>query len=385
MTSMGYAAVYGAEPEYAFAHPDEMLYDAQGRPHSLADLFYIMNIHQDNPWRARILAEMAGAVRAVPFDGLHLDQYGFPRETAYGPPPDRVAYHLADDFPSFIDDARHAIREARPDAMVIFNAVENWPIEQVAPTKQDATYIEVWPPYVSYRDLQALILEARRLAPVKQVILAAYLKPLLEATAETLPMAEAATRLASAAIWANGGFHLLLGEANGALCDPYYPKYATLRPEFARVMRAYYDFVVRYENVLADRLGVTATPAGEQAMVRITGVPVSTQGAAGTVWTIVRTLPGFLAISLINLTAAPDDAWNSPKPPVSVLPDLAIDFPVAGMVRGVFAASPDWDHGQPEALAFLQYDPDDARRVAVRLLRLHYWTLLVAMVEQEEK
>ncbi len=78
MGALGYAAVYGAEPEYALAHPDEMLYDAAGEPYSLEKLFYIMNIHEGNPWRARILDEMARAVREVPFDGLHLDQYGFP-------------------------------------------------------------------------------------------------------------------------------------------------------------------------------------------------------------------------------------------------------------------------------------------------------------------
>ncbi|MGH2346596.1 MAG: glycoside hydrolase family 66 protein, partial [Chloroflexota bacterium] len=33
MAAMGYAAVYGAEPEYALAHPDEMLYDASGKPY----------------------------------------------------------------------------------------------------------------------------------------------------------------------------------------------------------------------------------------------------------------------------------------------------------------------------------------------------------------
>ncbi len=383
MASMGYAAVYGAEPEYAFAHRDEILHDAEGHPYSLAQLFYIMNIHQGSPWRARILAEMAGAVREVPFDGLHLDQYGFPRETAYGPAPERVPYQLADDFPSLIDDARRAVRTVHADAGVIFNAVENWPIEQVAPTTQDVTYIEVWPPYTGYGDLQALIGQARRLAPTKQVILAAYITPLHDATEEMLPRAEAAAQLASAAIWANGGFHLLLGEANGALCDPYYPKYATLRPSFARVMRAYYDFVVRYENMLSDPRAVDGEPASDA--VRSSAVPVSTQAVAGAVWAIERTLPGFQTISLINLTAAMDDAWNAPKLPPPVLGDLALDFPVMGAVRGVFAASPDRAHGQPESLPFLQYGSDGARRLAVRLPSLRCWSLLVVKLEQEEQ
>jgi dextranase len=92
IAAFGYAAVYGAEPEYALEHPDEMLYDESGEPYSLGKLFYIMNIHRDNPWRARILAEMTRAVREVPFDGLHLDQYGFPTDGAFGPLPERVTY-----------------------------------------------------------------------------------------------------------------------------------------------------------------------------------------------------------------------------------------------------------------------------------------------------
>ncbi|HWE61662.1 MAG TPA: glycoside hydrolase family 66 protein, partial [Chloroflexota bacterium] len=102
MAALGYAAVYGAEPEYALAHRDQMLYDASGEPYSIEKLFYIMNIPRGNPWRPHILAEMARAVREVPFDGLHLDQYGFPKDQAFGPAPARTPYDLAEDFPPFI-------------------------------------------------------------------------------------------------------------------------------------------------------------------------------------------------------------------------------------------------------------------------------------------
>ncbi len=80
MATMGYAAVYGAEPEYALDHPEEMLFDRAGKPYSIEELFYIMNIHRGNPWRPKILAEMARAVREVPFDGLHLDTIRLPQE-----------------------------------------------------------------------------------------------------------------------------------------------------------------------------------------------------------------------------------------------------------------------------------------------------------------
>jgi dextranase len=287
---------------------------------------------------------------------------------------------VAADFPPFIDDARAAIRRARPGTRVIFNAVGNWPIQAVAPTREDATYIEVWPPFDGYSDLQTLILEARRLAPAKQVILAAYVKPLQGALGDALPPAEAATRLASAAIWANGGFHLLLGEANGALCDPYYPAYATLMPDFARVMRRYYDFVVRYENVLSDRRMVTATEAAGLAAVRVAGAPASPFGQPGQIWTVARSMPGLRTVSLINLTAAKDANWNAAKPPPPPLRDLEVEIRVDGPVRGVFAASPDDEDGRAQPFSHHVTRHDGATWAHVRLPRLDYWSLIVAKV-----
>ncbi|HLI07197.1 MAG TPA: glycoside hydrolase family 66 protein [Ktedonobacteraceae bacterium] len=377
MAALGYAAVYGAEPEYALEHPAEMLYNAAGEPYSLEKLFYIMNIHEDNPWRAQILVEMARAVREVPFDGLHLDQYGFPKKEVFGPPPERVAYDLARDFPVFIDEARRVIRQAQPGSRVIFNAVENWPIESVAPTSQDATYIEVWPPYTSYSDLQKLILEAQRLAPHKQVILAAYLSPLKGAQGEDLLLAEAATRLASAAIWACGGFHLLMGEQDAALCDPYYPAYAVLRPGFARVMRNYYDFVVRYENVLSDLRLTTLATDETQRSIHIDGVEVSAFGEAGKVWAIRRQMPQFSTVSLINLSTAPDIAWNAPKPPPRLFQNLPVAMRVDGEVTGVYGASPESDEGRPCQLAYRLVRRDGATWLHTTLPALEYWSMLI--------
>lgn len=376
IAALGYAAVYGAEPEYALEHPDEMLYDAAGEPYSLEKLFYIMNIHADNPWRAQILTEMERAVREVPFDGLHLDQYGFPKENVFGPPPERVPYDLADDFPVFIAEARNVVRQANPDARVIFNLVENWPVQTVAPTTPDATYIEVWPPYTSYFDLQQLILNARRLAPEKQVILAAYLAPLQNAQGKELHLAETATRLASAAIWANGGFHLLMGERDGALCHPYYPSYAPLRPAFARIIRNLYDFVVRYENILSD-LRLVTMPAAEVLLhLQIQGVVLSPTGEAGNVWGILRRMPGYTTVSLINLSAAPDAAWNAPKPAVEVLHHLPVEVRVSEEITGIFAASPDHDDGRPTELEYRLIQRDGATWLQTTLPSLEYWSVI---------
>ena len=406
IAALGYAAVYGAERDYAQKHPEEVVYDAHGKPYSLADLFYIMNIHPGNSWRERILETMRDAVRAVPFDGLHLDQYGFPVEAAFdarGEPCD-----VAADFAAFINAARAAIQQPGRDVRVIFNAVKNWPIERVAPTEQDAVYIEVWPPYEEFHHLQQLITEARRLAPEKQVILAAYMQPLGGAEGVALDQAEAATRLTTAAIWANGGFHLLLGERDAALHDPYYVTYTALRPAFARVMRAYADFVVRYMNVLSDRRleleSAEGAPDGLHVEDASSGPRVSSTGEAGTVWAIVRSMPGYTTVSFINLTAASSAHWNAPAPPPEPVPHLAVSVRVrldgaggASSVRRVFTASPDIDGGASSALAFTvtpvtpagdttddrgeegSRDERDERATLVtfELPSLQYWSLVV--------
>src|SRR5262249_23413817 len=317
--ALAYGAVYGAEPEFADAHPSLALFDEQGQRVSLAELFYIMNIAPGSPWVPLIIAEFARAVRELEYDGIHLDQYGFPKtaRTAAGELVD-----LSEHFPALIDAARAAVVAERPDAGVIFNAVGNWPIETVAPTTQDVIYIEVWPPDESYNDLRRLITEARRLSDgMRSVILAAYLSPFAADSTATLPQAEAAALLASAAIAACGGSHLLLGECNGLLCDPYYPKYATMRPDFAAQMRTYYDFLVRYEEwLIGPELQDCHADAGPHC--HLAGIPLSGQAAAGAVWCTARRKPGYHVIHLINLVDQDDIAWNAPRTPPAPLGEL---------------------------------------------------------------
>ncbi len=264
---------------------------------------------------------------------------------------------------------------------MIFNAVENWPIETVARSEQDATYIEVWPPYENYAALQMLIREARRLAPTKQVIVAAYLAPLQGAMDDALPPDERATRLTGAAIWANGGVHMLKGERNGALFHADYPQYATLMPDFARVMRRLYDFVVRYENVLSDPRLVTADDAEPEA-VAVVGYHASRQALPGTIWTIRRAMPGFRTLSLINLTNADTPLWNAPKPPVRTLDKLSIEWPVGACVTSVFLADPDGPDARPQPLAFTSSGEGAATRLQIEVPRLDYWALIVATVDE---
>ncbi|MDQ3928826.1 MAG: glycoside hydrolase family 66 protein [Chloroflexota bacterium] len=367
--AMAYGAVYGAEPEFVREHPELVLYDEEGKPVSLAQLFYIMNIAPHSPWVPLIVGEFAEVVRELGFDGIHLDQYGFPRtaRTATGEPVD-----LSEHFPLLIEAARAAVVAERPSAGVIFNAVENWPIETVAPTSQDAVYIEVWPPYVSYNDLRSLISEGRRLSGGKQVILAAYLSPFAEADETTQPEAEAAALLATATIAASGGSHLLLGERDGILCDPYYPKYATLRPAFATTMRTYYDFLVQYEELLiAPEL--EDLEGGNTATILLEGAPYAATAEAGTVWTIARHKPGCHIVHLINLMDQRDVAWNTLRMSPRTLENLELIVEGLPPLTQVLLLTPDAHNGKPLPVSWTQ----EGTHVRVRVPLLSVWALAV--------
>jgi dextranase len=196
------------------------------------------------------------------------------------------------------------------------------------------------------------------------------------AQGEELVRAEVATRLASAAIWASGGFHLLMGETNAALCDPYYPAYASLRSDFAETMRSYYDFVVRYENLLSDLRMVTMSSEAIQGSIQIDGLEVSARGEAGTAWSIIRQLPEFTTVSLINLTAATEANWNEPKSVPQSKRDLSIRVRVDGQVTGVFSASPEFEEGRPCQLAYSLIESEGETWLQTTLPVLEYWSMI---------
>jgi dextranase len=372
MAALAYGAVYGAEPEYADRHPELALLDDTGERISLAELFYIMNIAPDSPWTSLIVAEFAETVRTLDFDGIHLDQYGFPK-TATTATGERV--DLADHFPPLIDRSRAAVVAVKPDAGVIFNAVGNWPIETVAPTTQDAVYIEVWPPDEDYADLVRLIHDAKRLSNGKAVILAAYLSPFLDADSATLPEAETAVLLATAVISAAGGSHLLLGEHNGILCDPYYPKYSTVRSSFVPTIQTYYDTIVRYGDWF---IGSDVTP-DEITQVALSGVPLSRTPTPGHVWAIVTRKPGYLMVHLINVTDQSNTAWNALRTPVQTMNDLTLTIASQDYLQRAHLISPDHGHSHPTTIE----GRHESGIWTLNIPSLTVWSILIFTLDDE--
>ncbi|KIL39473.1 hypothetical protein SD70_19905 [Gordoniibacillus kamchatkensis] len=384
MKSIAYGAVYGASRDFYEQHPDWALYDSDGNVHHLIDLFFIMNIAPDSPWHDHILQQYERALTLVGFDGIHMDTYGAPKTAFSRLHGDERLEVLKEQFPVLIDHARERLERVSGDVGLIFNNVGNWPVGTVGDAKQDAMYIEVWPPYERYHHLRDIIARAKLLGNGKPVILAAYLKSYRDLPKDEWARANAAALLLTAAIAANGAYHLLHGEFQGILTQGYYVDYSRLDDaEFVRTIRNYYDFLVRYANVLYDAAleDVSMTHTGwDNVEYTFEGFPCSSYGEAGKMWTVIRESRRYKTISFINLSNN-DDFWNegkrTPHPQQGIQAVITLD----GTVRSVFAASPDKEMGRPRAVPYRIAAGPKGKTLTVELPPVYVWELLVVEME----
>jgi dextranase len=370
--AIAYAAVYAAEPEFFDQHKGWGLYRPDGSSYMLGDLFHLMDLAPDSQWVRFTLRDFRRTLQAIPFDGFHLDQYGFPR----------VAYDsagglrdLGSDFASFVDAAAAVTARHKADGGNIFNAVNAWPVERVARRKQVATYVEVWPPYVSFADLVAIVRRCQDLSPGKPVILAAYASFLARKASQRKSAAGLA--LLSAVIFGTGAWHLLLGEGEAALTHAYYPKYARLGPLAVRTLRRYYDFAVGYREFLRDPSlrDVAATFIDSDEPTFGASVPYSSSPKSGRVWAGMKTKPGWLVISLVNLLDEMDITWDRAREAPKTR-TVKLKLPNETRIKRCLVASPDGDGALAPVICPI--DPADGRTVEISLST---WTLVLVETE----
>jgi dextranase len=181
-----------------------------------------------SPWCRHLLAEGAQTLQSIPFDGLHIDQYGDPKRA-------RDVHHNLVDLPRAFVDFIQSASDQHSDKTIIFNAVGNWPIEALANSAVDFMYIEVWPPDLEYRHLAEVVLNAVRLSHGKAVVIAHYLPD--DRPANNL--------LTDTVILACGGTRIELGEEARLLSDPYFPKHEGISSYLYTELRLLADFSVR--------------------------------------------------------------------------------------------------------------------------------------------
>jgi len=364
IAAMPYTAIYAASTRFFRQHPDWALRDAKGDPILFGDDFLaIMNPAPGSPWTLHLQDQFVQILEKTGFDGIHLDQYGDPK-LACDSAGNQV--DLGQIVPRFIDLIKRTATRIRADATVVFNCVGNWPIERAVESQQDFVYIEVWPPDTQYENLHRLIIEAQTLSDGKPVVLAAYIDP-----AQTVN-----ARLTDAVIFASGGYHVELGETEGMLSDPYFPKYGRMSDELATALRRYYDFLVRYENVLS--LDTRDTTARRSGQVTIEGIDTDANHLCHKVWVITREGPGCEAINLINLLDVSEPAWNGPHDQhVTPVTNLQVRCYPHRPVQRIWWASPDDKNPQMYALDFGVGTDERGTYVTFAVPVLMYWDLII--------
>jgi dextranase len=293
MAALPYLAIYAASAEFWRTHPDWALYDQAEYPIAFGDNFLgLMDPSQGSPWSRHLLEEGTRTLENIPFDGLHIDQYGDPKQAwdSKGNPVD-----LPKAFVDFIE----AASDQHPDQTVLFNAVGNWPIEALADSAVDFLYIEVWPPDVEYRHLAEIVLNAVRLSHGKAVVIALY-----------LPANRPVNNLlADAVILLCGGTRIELGEDARLLSDPYFPKHEEITPVFSAELRKLSNFMVRNGEWLRPyNLSASDRERWSQAELNpgfiFTDVPL---------WTVARKHPGSIVIQVVNFVKLdPHQRWDEP-------------------------------------------------------------------------
>jgi dextranase len=348
MAAMPYLAVYAASAAFWRAHPDWALYDSSGEPIPFGDDFLgYMNPAPGAQWVEHLLRECEKALTLLPFDGLHVDQYGEPK-IAFDANGREVDLPTA--FAAFVQAAKE-----RLGCPVLFNAVGNWPIEELAASPVDFNYIEVWPPREQFSDLARIIENARELSGDRPVTIALY-----------LPAAHHANNLlADAVIYAHGGARIAFGEGGRLLSDPYFPKHEALTPELSAAMRRQADFAVRYGEWTGPRAS-----SGDGCAVEAPPQVAATVRHHGC-WTLVH---------LVNFTGLPQGAkWSEHQPAPLAINGAAVKVPLAAAPRRVLWASAD---GYPD-LTPAEWEWDGAALKAT-LPELRYWSLLAIEMEQDE-
>lgn len=341
LAAMPYLAVYAASAQFWKAHPGWMLYDTDHKPIPFGEDFLgIMNPVAGGPWSKYLLDQCSRVLDAMPFDGLHIDQYGDPKSgfDAAGRPVD-----IALAFGEFIQ----AAAESSPDRPILFNAVGNWPIETLAAAPVSFNYIEIWPPDIHYVDLARIVRNARRLSHEKPVVIALY-----------MPAAREVNHLlADAVILSAGGNRIEIGENARLLTDPYFPKHETISDSLMASLRISADFAVRYEEWVGPLVPESdapdlALPQGVEAFYRNVKYGAS--------------------LSLVNLKNAEPLCWNEEHIRPESLAAFALEIPLDFIPQKAWLLEP-YISTEPKPLE-LNHKGD---KVSVVIPKLDFWSVLL--------
>jgi dextranase len=365
--ALGYAAVYAVGNDEWPNWKEFALLRAKGSAYGLGDFLSLVD-PADDTWLTHFTADLRAATTAVGFDGYHLDQYGYPKRALRA---SGEVVDVEDSFATVIERARIVLPEAR----LVFNNVNNFPTWRTVETPVDVVYVEVWQPNTTLAHLARLAHEAVSSGYGKPVVIAAY-----QRVYDTAPTraADLATAFTMATLFSHGATHLLCGEADRLLVDPYYVRNHVIETSTASMLKRWYDFLVEHVALLQHprAVDVTAATAGDyngDCDVAYDGADVTDLPVPAKVWRRVVRAGEHLVIHLVNLVGQDDLEWDAArKAPVVVADGVVRVRRVGAKAPRIRVADPDY---QPH-LVELQTRSDDEYVTAV-LPPLNVWQMLV--------
>jgi dextranase len=341
MKTMPYMAVYAASLPFWESHPTWALFDENGNPLQFEGFLGLMDPSPGSPWVRHIEKECERILAEYPFDGIHIDQYGDPKE-GFDVHGKRV------DLPAAFSVFIRNLKEDYPNKTIVFNAVKNWPIEILARSEADFLYIEVWPPDNQYQDLARIIRNARVRSKGKPVVIANYIPASWNAN----------IRLTDAVLFTSGGSRIELGEGDRLLSDPYFPKHEAISPELKKILRRYLDFYVCYGNLIGP-----AVQRNPDERVRL----------SSNIWSMVSQGSGWKSVILVNFRGLGDLRWDQKHDAPRKLMDFEVVVGAEDRVIDVLWGSPDNLHWQMQPIPWRR----EKGSIYIEIPQLEYWGVIL--------
>jgi len=302
--AQAYAPVCASDPTFVSSHPELLLYRGDGYPERLGDLLVIAD-PANREWQCHWSAVYGQAADQIGFDGFHLDTYGYPR-AALDSRGTAVDMRLA--YASFL----RAVREARPAELLSFNQVNGVPARFELPADRVFRYTETWSPNSAWRHFEALLDRTNPSpgAPGWRGAIACY-PPVWKgdraASLRTVTCTEAIATCLGASL-------LVFGDQDGALRDPYYPRYERLTADEAETVLHWRRFALRCRDLFLEGEDTSWCEIGDEngSVVLVGAASVHPEPLGQALFARVVRQDGWIVVGVVDLTGSADGQWSQP-------------------------------------------------------------------------
>jgi dextranase len=326
--AIAYAPVYAVGNAFAAEHPEMLMYQGNGEAIRFLDQIVLADPGNVD-WQHHFVAAYGSAADAIGFAGLHVDTYGYPRvaQNSGGHAIDlRIAYE------TFL----RCLRAARPFDLISFNQVNGVPSATSLPGGPGFRYCEVWPPNDRWRHLEGLLDRSsgkagllawsRSRDSVMRGSIACY--PPVWGIDSPSGLVEGAAREASlrtvvsteAIATCLGASALIYGDKTAALCDPYYPKNASLTADEVATVIAWRRFALRCRDLFLEGEDTSWYEIGDEngAVSVDADAPVRPEPVGGALFARVVQAEKRVTVGVLDLTGSQNGRWSEPTEEGSV-------------------------------------------------------------------